>query len=209
MLRVDLSTTAVFLDFDGAVAPRHRRVLVAAAPPGWEAIEEGYERGTVVSRERLLDEWDLVEGDVVDLARAVEVVPVDSDLPGFARRLRAAGAQVTVVSDGFGITVEDVCGRLDVGVLTNAVDAEGVLRFPHESRCCPCTSCGVCKQAPIKDARRARRTTVLVSDAIGDRKAALLTDVLFAKGPLAAWCDRVGVAYLPFTQLSDVEDALA
>jgi HAD superfamily phosphoserine phosphatase-like hydrolase len=209
VLGIDLSTAAVFFDFDGAVAPRHRRVLVAAAAPGWEAIEEGYERGTVVSRERLLDEWDLVDGEVGDLVRAVETVPVDPGFPGFARRLRSAGAQVTVVSDGFGITVEEACEGLDVDVLTNAVDADGVLRFPHQSRCCPCTSCGVCKQAPIKDARRARRTTVLVSDAIGDRKAALLTDILFARGPLAAWCDRVGVAYLPFTRLSDVEDALA
>jgi 2-hydroxy-3-keto-5-methylthiopentenyl-1-phosphate phosphatase len=208
MLGVDLASTAVFLDFDGAVAPRHRRVLVAAAAPGWDAVEQAYEHGTIVSRERLLDEWDLVDADVEALARAVDDVAVDPAFAGLVGRLHAAGATVTVVSDGFGISVDAVCAGLDVEVLTNLVDARGVLQFPHQSRCCPCTSCGTCKQAPIKDARHAGRTTVLVSDATGDRKAALLADVRFAKGPLAAWCARTGVPFHPYTTLADVEGAL-
>ena len=73
--------------------------------------------------------------------------------------------------------------ELDVPVLTNAVDwTTGRLEFPHEDRCCACSSCGVCKQAPIKDARHAGRTTVLVGDGASDYKAALLADVVFAKG---------------------------
>jgi 2-hydroxy-3-keto-5-methylthiopentenyl-1-phosphate phosphatase len=208
MLGVDLASAAVFLDFDGAVTPRHREVLVAAATAGWEAIETAYERGLVVSRERLLDQWDLVGAEPAALAGVVDQVPVDPAFAPFVRRLRAAGATVTVVSDGFGISVDDVCALVDVEVLTNVVDADGELQFPHQSRCCPCTSCGVCKQAPLKDARHARRTTVLVSDATGDRKAALLADVLFARGPLAAWCERIGVGYVPFRTLADVEAAL-
>ena len=47
-----------------------------------------------------------------------------------------------------------------------------------------------------------------MSHASGDRKAALLADVLFAKGPLAAWCDRIGAAYHPYETLADVEAAL-
>ena len=79
-------------------------------------------------------------------------------------------------------------------MLTDAVDfATGELRFPHEDRCCPCSSCGVCKQAPIKDAEYRGRTTVLVGDGASDRKAALLADVVLAKGPLASWCAAFGV----------------
>ena len=84
-------------------------------------------------------------------------------------------------------------------MLTNPVDfATGELVFPHEDRCCPCSTCGVCKQAPIKDARHAGATTVLVGDGTSDRKAALLADVVFAKGALAPWCARCGVPYVPF-----------
>ena len=94
-------------------------------------------------------------------------------------------------------------------MLTNAVDWEtGRLEFPHEDRCCPCTSCGVCKQAPIKDARRRGRATVLVGDGTSDRKAALLADVVFAKGALARWCAGAGVAHHPFDSLDQVRTAL-
>ena len=80
--------------------------------------------------------------------------------PGFeplVHALRDAGAAITVVSDGFGFYVRDVCEPLGLDVLTNDVDFEsGALLFPHQDRCCPCSTCGMCKQAPIKDAQRRR-----------------------------------------------------
>jgi 2-hydroxy-3-keto-5-methylthiopentenyl-1-phosphate phosphatase len=96
-----------------------------------------------------------------------------------------------------------------VPVLTNDVDwTTGRLEFPHEDRCCACSSCGVCKQAPIKDAKYAGRTTVLVGDGASDYKAALLADIVFAKSTLAAWCDRNGIDFVSFSTLRDVLDAL-
>jgi 2-hydroxy-3-keto-5-methylthiopentenyl-1-phosphate phosphatase len=66
----------------------------------------------------------------------------------------------------------------------------------------------VCKQAPIKDARHAGRTTVLVGDGTSDRKAALLADVVFAKGRLAEWCELFDVPHHRFRTLADVDTAL-
>ena len=81
---------------------------------------------------------------------------------------------------------------LGLDVLTNAVDfTTRELLFPHEDRCCPCSSCGVCKQAPIKDAQYRGQTTVLIGDGASDRKAALLADVVFAKDALAVVVRRV------------------
>ena len=113
------------------------------------------------------------------------------------------------MSDGFGFYVEEACAPHGVEVLTNAVDfTTRELRFPHEDRCCPCSTCGVCKQAPIKDAKYRGQTTVLVGDGASDRKAALLADVVFAKDSLASWCVTFGVPALPFPTLDDVRQAL-
>ena len=121
----------------------------------------------------------------------------------------ASEHRVTVVSDGFGFYVRPVCAPLGLDVLTNDVDfTTGDLRFPHEDRCCPCASCGVCKQAPIKDAKYEGFTTALVGDGISDRKAAALADVVFAKGPLARWCRLAGVPVVEFDTLADVREAL-
>ena len=66
-----------------------------------------------------------------------------------------------------------------------------------------------CLQAGADQGRTTRgRDTVLVGDGTSDRKAALLADVVFAKGSLAEWCAASGVPYVPFTTLDDVRYAL-
>jgi len=47
-----------------------------------------------------------------------------------------------------------------------------------------------------------------VGDGASDYKAALLADVVFAKGTLAAWCARNGIAFVPYSTMRDVLDLL-
>ena len=83
-----------------------------------------------------------------------------SRLPGpeWLRSRRAAAAERFGALE-LPTEAEEVCQRLGLPVLTNAVDwARGALKFPNLDRCCACSSCGTCKQAPIKEARRRGRT---------------------------------------------------
>ncbi|MEI8002123.1 MAG: HAD-IB family phosphatase [Actinomycetes bacterium] len=210
-MAVDLANTTVFLDFDGTITLIDTGVhlLERHAPPAWRAIDDEFRRGAIGGRICLLDEWDLLEPDEATLRATAREVPVDPWAPTLVDDLRAAGAEVLVVSDGFGFHATEVAAALGVEVLTNAVDwSTGRLEFPHQDRCCACSSCGTCKQAPIRDAARAGRTTVLVGDGASDFKAALLADVVFAKDTLAQWCARNGVAFVPFSTLADVHAAL-
>jgi 2-hydroxy-3-keto-5-methylthiopentenyl-1-phosphate phosphatase len=212
-LDLDLARTSVFLDFDGTISTEDigLHLLERFARDGWRDLSEQFARGVIGSRECLLDEWDLLAPDEGRLRAAAQDVALDTGFAPLVEELGTAGAEVTVVSDGFGFYVDDACRRagVDVPVLTNAVDWEtGRLEFPHEDRCCPCTSCGVCKQAPIKDAHRRGRVTVLVGDGTSDRKAALVADVVFAKGALARWCAAAGVAHHAFDSLDQVRTAL-
>ncbi len=47
-------------------------------------------------------------------------------------------------------------------------------------------------------------TTVLVGDGASDAKAAEIADFVFAKGTLADWCAREGIAHQRFTDLFDL-----
>jgi 2-hydroxy-3-keto-5-methylthiopentenyl-1-phosphate phosphatase len=211
MARLDLAQTTVFLDFDGTITQEDTGVhlLERLAPPAWREVDAEYVRGEIGSRVCLLDEWDLLPHDEAVLRAALDDVQLDPDAGALVDDLRAAGAEVLIVSDGFGFYATEVAATLGVPVLTNAVDwSTGRLEFPHEDRCCACSSCGTCKQAPIKDARYRGRSTVLVGDGASDYKAALLADVVFAKGTLAEWCARQGVAFTPFTTLAEVRAAL-
>lgn len=208
---LDLANTSVFLDFDGTISRADVGVhlLERLAKPGWEAIDAEYDAGGIGSRICLLDEWDLLPHDAELLRSVAREVAIDPGLEDLVAGLLASSAEVTVLSDGFGFYAQDACAHLSVPVLTNAVDWEsGSLSFPNEDRCCACSSCGTCKQAPVKDASRRGRTTVVVGDGTSDRKAALLADVVFAKGSLSAWCTMNGVEHLRFDTLSDVRSAL-
>jgi 2-hydroxy-3-keto-5-methylthiopentenyl-1-phosphate phosphatase len=206
-----LPRTSVFLDFDGTVSTADIGVhlLERFGAAEWRELDSQYGAGLMGSRECLMDEWALIDASEAELRAAAGEVPLDPGFPDLVRGLRAAGAEVTIVSDGFGFYVEEACAPLGVDVLTNAVDfGAGELRFPHEDRCCPCSTCGMCKQAPVKDARYRGRTTVLVGDGISDRKAALLADMVFAKGGLRHWCARNGVPHRRFDVLDEVRAAL-
>jgi HAD superfamily phosphoserine phosphatase-like hydrolase len=208
---MDLSNASVFLDFDGTIATADTGVhlLARLATDDWRAVDEEYAAGRIGSREALSRQWAMLPADEAVLRAVAREVPLDPDLGPLVEGLRAAGAEVTVVSDGFGFPVTEALARFDLDVLTNTVDfATGELAFPHVDRCCPCSTCGTCKQAPIKEARRRGRSAVFVGDGVSDRKAALLADRLFAKAGLADWCDLTGVDYEPFTALGDVRAAL-
>ena len=209
---MDLASASVFLDFDGTMTVVDSGVHLLERltdDNSWRAIDELYGAGAIGSRECLEREWELLPHDEVVLRNATRDVALDPDAERLIADLQGRGAEVTVVSDGFGFYAEEVCARLGVPLLTNAVNwTTGALEFPNLDRCCPCSSCGTCKQAPIKEARRRGRSTVFVGDGISDRKAALLADVLFAKARLAEWCEFSGVEFEFFDTLADVHSSL-
>jgi len=208
---VDLDRTSVFLDFDGTVTLEDTGVylLERLGTPEWRALDAQYERGEIGSRACVGAQWDLLVHDEARVRATAAEVPIDPDFESLVHRLWDAGAEVAVVSDGFGFNVIEVCDALGVDCYSNDVDwVDWKLEHPFEDRCCACSSCGTCKQAPIKDAKRRGRHTVLVGDGISDRKAALLADVVFAKTGLARWCVEAGVPYEPYTHLRDVMERL-
>jgi 2-hydroxy-3-keto-5-methylthiopentenyl-1-phosphate phosphatase len=205
---LDLSRTSVFIDFDGTISTFDvgRHLLDRAAPIAWWDLHEQYERGEIGSRDCISAQWALVAGDEATLRAIAAEVPLDPGFEALVRALRAGGAEVVVVSDGFGFYVHDACAALELDVLTNAVDfATRQLRFPYEDPRCTCAACGVCKQAPIRQAREHDRVTVLVGDGASDRHAASVADVVFAKGELADWCETFGVDCVRFEKLEEVQ----
>jgi 2-hydroxy-3-keto-5-methylthiopentenyl-1-phosphate phosphatase len=208
----------VFLDFDGTITSADTGVhlLERLTTDDWRAVDDEYACGAIGSREALAREWAMLPTDEGTLRAVAREVPLDPGLGPLVEGLRAAGAEVVVVSDGFGFHVAEALAPFGIEVLTNVVDfSTGSLEFPHVDRCCPCSTCGTCKQAPIRDARRRGRRVVFVGDGVSDRKAALLADRLFAKvgqegkpASLAEWCELADVAYEPFVSLADVHAAL-
>lgn len=207
-----LAGASVFVDFDGTISrvDTALHLLERLAPDAaWPEVERRYDAGEIGSRECMELEWAMLPHDRRLIETTVSEVEDDPSTAELFTLLRAAGAEVTIVSDGFGISAHAVGADLGVRVVCNRVDwATWRLEFGGASPGCPCSGCGTCKRAPIEEARRRGRTTVLIGDGTSDRHAALLADVVFAKDGLAAWCGANGVEHQPWSTLADVIAAL-
>lgn len=204
----DLARMSVFLDFDGTIAPDDVGVhlLERLGDPAWRDIEDRYLRGEIGSREAMVDQWEMLPTtDEETLQRVAGEIDLDPAFESLVSGLRERDAEATVVSDGFGFYVNDAVAPVGIDVITNVVDFDtGRLEFPNEDRCCPCTTCGTCKQAPIRDHQARGRITVLVGDGASDHKAALIADHVFAKDALARWCTDADIPHVRVKDLADV-----
>ena len=212
MAVIDLARASVFLDFDGTISTSDVGVhLLDRYADGWVDYDDKFAAGLIGSRECMAGQWACVRAGVTEaeLRACAAEIPVDPALGPLVDGLRAAGAEIAVVSDGYGFYVRQAVEPFGLEVLTNEVDfATGEINYPFFDADCPCGLCGTCKQAPMRAAKARARTIVFVGDGVSDRRAAPVADLLFAKDRLAEWCDETDLPYVPFTTLDDVSRAL-
>jgi 2-hydroxy-3-keto-5-methylthiopentenyl-1-phosphate phosphatase len=205
---VNLDRCSVFLDFDGTITEADTGVylLERAAPALWREIEALYKEGVIGSRDCLTRQWAMVEADRQGVEAIVGEVPIEEAFVPLVEFLRRSGAEVTIVSDGFGLRVGEVGRSMGIDVVSNRICwADRKVLFPHENESCECGRCGTCKVFPILAAKTRGRFTVMVGDGTSDTYAANAADLVFAKEELAAWCSERRIPFRPFQTLSDVE----
>lgn len=206
----DLSNTSVFFDFDGTISTTDIGVhlLDRLARPGWRELDELYAAGTIGSRECMDKQWACIPDGVPEATRraVADEVPLDPGFGPLVDALRGGGAEITVVSDGYGFYVHDLIAPWHLPVFTNEVDfANNGVRYPNaDPSCASCAQCGTCKPKVIAEAAKRGRSTVFIGDGTSDRHAARVADTVFAKEALAAWCAEQGIPYVPFGVLDDV-----
>ena len=212
MAAVDLERASVFLDFDGTISATDVSAhLLECHADGWAIYDDEFAAGHIGSRECMEKQWRCLRPGIseAELRACAGEVPIDPALGPLVDGLRSRGAEVVVVSDGYGFYVRDAVASFGLAVLTNEVDFDtGTLSYPHLDPSCPCGLCGTCKQAPMRAALARGRSVVFVGDGLSDRRAAPLAELLFAKDGLADWCDETGLPYVRFESLADVADHL-
>jgi HAD superfamily phosphoserine phosphatase-like hydrolase len=205
---IDFTSSSVFLDFDGTIAMADTGVhlLDRLVGDAWHEIEDLYDQGEIGSRECTLRQWALLPTDDEDRLRAVGAeVPIDPHFEFLVEALQDEGAEVSIVSDGFGFVAADVGASVGIPVVTATVDwSTGTLSFPYQDAACPCGRCGTCKPAVLRQAAGRGRRTIFIGDGTSDRLVAPEANLLFATDDLARWCDENDVPYQPFLSLGEV-----
>ena len=207
-----LHPVRIFCDFDGTISTKDIGYDLfdqyGSQSPWHDDLVEGridiytYWRGVAGTlREELTDEL---------LEEYFGEIPID---PGFTQLLelvRKEDVPFTVLSDGLSIYVQQYLhlhGYHDLEVLCNTAwnDDEGKLQiqFPHAADGCTCPS-AVCKRNIVLLKSTPDERIIYIGDGLSDFCPAETADVIFAKGKLAAYCNRNGLPHHSWKHLSEV-----
>lgn len=207
------STVHVYVDFDGTIAPHDPTDALFArfADHRWLDIEREWQAGRLTSRESMSRQVRLLRARPSAIAEFLQTVAIDPDFPAFVDMCRAAGAQVTVVSDGLDLIVRAVlrAAGLDLPFFANALVWQGgnrwELDFPHFKTGCR-VRMGNCK---CSHASFEHVTTVMVGDGRSDFCIAEHAALVMAKGRLAEHCRAQRLPHAEFITFAEANTVMA
>jgi 2-hydroxy-3-keto-5-methylthiopentenyl-1-phosphate phosphatase len=202
---------AIVCDFDGTIACADvgNTFFAAFARPPWAEVVRDWEEGRIGSRECLEKECALSTATMTDLRRFSSTQNIDphfQDIVGWAER---AFVPLCIVSDGFREYIHLILERhgLKVPCFANRVEFDGDQLLPHFPYYdLGCLRCANCKGYHMRRYRDAGFRTLFIGDGLSDLCALPEADRILAKGDLADYCQREGIAN---TRIADLRDALS
>ena len=205
----------VFCDFDGTISIQDATDLILSrfASPDWERIEEEWKQGAIGSAECMQRQVALIRATKRQLDAALDEIDIDPSFPAFASFCRSRGIPLTIVSDGVDYFIHRILARhglAQLPVTANHLTICGLnghtryyLASPFSEATCA-SAAGMCKCRSVGLASGMR---VYVGDGRSDFCVAAKPDLLFAKGHLAAFCERQNIPFMPYREFADVARA--
>jgi 2,3-diketo-5-methylthio-1-phosphopentane phosphatase len=203
---------SVLCDFDGTISPVDvtDSLLEAFARPGWRELESDWQAGRIGSRACMAQQVALFDCSRAELEEHVAGIAIDPGFRPFVAAVLAAGATLTVVSDGLDQVILSILAReglAQLPVRASRLVQTGLrrwaLEFPNARDDCRSAS-ATCKCNWASG--DCRRRVLMVGDGASDFCVAAGADLTLAKARLLEHCVDLG---LPCRPMRNFGDALA
>jgi 2-hydroxy-3-keto-5-methylthiopentenyl-1-phosphate phosphatase len=206
----------VFCDFDGTISVQDATdfILARFAAPEWRDIEAQWKKGAIGSAQCMRHQVALIRATRQQLDTALDEIEIDPSFPAFAGYCHSQRIPLTILSDGVDYFIHRILARHrlpPLPVIANQLTIHGQngdkryrLALPFSQAACE-SGAGMCK---CRCVRAAAGTRVYVGDGRSDFCIADKSDLLFAKGKLAEFCERQGIAFIRYRRFADVTRAL-
>lgn len=202
-------------DFDGTISLLDvtDTLLNRFALPGWQELEDAWERGEIGSRECMKGQVALLDMSEAELRAHLDGIAIDPGFVGFVAAAQSHGVKVQVVSDGIDYAIRHVLARHGLGqleVIANRLVPAGERRWrlesPWASAHCARAS-GNCKCERLAE-QQAHGRVLYVGDSTSDFCVSGKADFVLAKYKLIAHCEAQGIAHAPFESFAQATDLL-
>lgn len=209
------SNVWVLCDFDGTVSVRdvQNMLLDHFLGPGWRkevqsALVEG--KKSSVYMPRIYAGWSATREEMIRVID--EKAELDPYLVDFVKYCRKRRYHLEIVSDGLDIYINHLLGKHQLDFIpytsNRLVFTDGKARLESPFRSDFCGLCGNCKKQRVLAAREANaQCVVYIGDGISDECPAAISDIVFAKNHLLAYCQEHDLAAIPFEDFSQVIQA--
>jgi 2-hydroxy-3-keto-5-methylthiopentenyl-1-phosphate phosphatase len=206
---------AVYVDFDGTIAPADPTdtVLDRFCDASWREIEREWQEGRSTAQECMTRQVELLRATPDALDALIGSFRIDPDFPDFVDLCGRWRLQVIVVSDGMDRVVRHVlrAARLNLPFFANRLQWRGgdrwKLGFPFARSACA-AALGNCKCS-----HRYRGGGGLLEIVVGDGRSdfciAARSQLVLAKGQLAAHCRSEGLPHRPIEDFSEANAIMA
>jgi 2,3-diketo-5-methylthio-1-phosphopentane phosphatase len=194
-------------DFDGTISVLDvtDTLLQRFGRPGWQTLEDAWERGEIGSRECMKGQAALLDMSADELRAHLDGIEIDPGFPAFVAEAGRRGLAVQVVSDGIDRAIAHVLARHGLGhlpIIANRLVQTGArqwrLESPSASARCARAS-GNCKCERLAEQQAAHGHVLYIGDGSSDFCVSGKADFVFAKHKLIAYCESHGIAHAPFT----------
>lgn len=203
-------------DFDGTISLLDvtDTLLNRFGKPGWQELEDAWERGEIGSRECMKGQVALLDMSEDELRAHLDKIEIDGHFAHFVQEAKALGITVQVVSDGIDYAIRHVLARNGLGdleVIANHLVQTGErswrLDSPWASNRCARAS-GNCKCERLAEQQAVHGRVLYIGDSTSDFCVSGKADFVLAKYKLIAYCESQGIAHARFEDFGQATQLL-
>ena len=207
MVQSDFDGTISLLDVTDTLLNRFGR-------PGWQELEDAWERGDIGSRECMKGQVALLDMSETELQAHLDTIEIDGYFVRFVQEAKALGIKVQVVSDGIDYAIRHVLERNGLGdleVIANHLVQTGErswrLDSPWASNHCARAS-GNCKCERLAEQQAVHGRVLYIGDSTSDFCVSGKADFVLAKYKLIAHCESNSIAHARFEHFGQATQLL-
>jgi 2,3-diketo-5-methylthio-1-phosphopentane phosphatase len=205
----------VYVDFDGTIAPSDPTdtVFDRFCDPSWRDLEQEWQQGRRTAQDCMARQVELLKAAPEAIDQLLHTIAIDPQFPRFVDLCRRWQLRVVVLSDGTDRVVRHVlrAAGMDLPFFANRLEWQGgerwKLSFPFARGDCT-ASLGNCK-CGHRHQGRSGSLEIVVGDGRSDFCIAESSQLVLAKGQLAAHCRSKKIPHWPIEDFSDATAFLA